>query len=84
MMTAAEYREAEIRRRILTLFGATNPKDRAYWEAQLPAYTEPDYMDFAERYADFVCDYEKAHTRKTPTVPAEPGARIGNVEVVQK
>ena len=33
-----------------------------HYNAAQPVYTEPDYMDFAERYADYVCSYEKGHS----------------------
>ncbi len=60
MMSAAEFRENEITNSIaLAHNGDTNPKHRQYYLSLLPAYTEPDYMDFAERYGDYVCDYEK-------------------------
>ena len=72
-LSAAEFREIEIKRAIELKFNDTYPGRHEYYKSVLPAYTELDYMDFAERYGDYICTFEKEADaqRKYPVPTAE-------------
>jgi hypothetical protein len=63
MLSALEFWEVERKQAVAKAEATPRDSAEAYpavWRMNdFDHWTLPDYMDFAERYADYVCNYEK-------------------------
>jgi hypothetical protein len=72
-MSALEFLHAE--KEFSQWMGVTAPQFFEYaekWKAKSDEERQLCYMDFAERYADYVCGFEKKHSKSLGTQIYKP------------
>lgn len=73
-MSAIEFLRAEKRQsESLGMTSRQYYEDEQEWAAKSDQERQLCYMDFAERYADYVCGYEKSHDRRALPKEAQNG-----------